>query len=1041
LSNTTRGTVLAGRYRLEDRQHATTDSSVWRAADLTLDRAVTVRVMRPGHPYSADVADAARRVSLIDDPRLVRVLDVGKDQDTTFVVTSHVDGDNLAALIERAPLAPQVVRRIVGEVAQGLRGAAARGLHHLRLNPRAVIICYDNTVKIAGVAVEAAAAGLDPAGATAAARVDAVGLIGLLYAGLTGRWPLGDPGFAAAPRARDGGPIAPTELIPDIPGDLNRLCVLTLGPLDSGPHSPAEVVGVLAPWPTADEAPLRSASRPRDPATPITPNPALVIRGRSAQGSSRGHTDSREQPYGSGFRPGGPVAGPAAGRSLAPESRPFPTARPVVARPPTDPDDPERTVAARSAADGPSLFEPRPGPTPSADPDVTRPVPGGLFAALTRDPAQPHSASEDPGPAPARPSAWPSGATVAGSGRTQGADDGRPPRPSQAGPRSAAHAPARPTPNAASAAQVRRTASLFPTPSVAITGSMPLPPRAKSGDRTDAMFGDPGPQQAATQPDAPQPQQPGPAQQQPRRPATPPLEAAPSPWSSAGGRADSRSADPRFAGRPFSRPVARGQHPEVATTDAAPTRSQAPAAAGSVGNETAEHGPDSQQVRRTASIFPTPSVAMTGSMPLPPRAKGNKRTEALFGDIEPAVDTQITPVVTGPDAPAPARATRAARPAQFAQPPRTHPGADEPRSGPIPTASAARTAAGLRAGRPASRPIERDPDDRAPEVTRAEPVPGSPPYLFASAAQTGPDAPDPGVAPEKPTGQHAGMGSERAAGPGRHRGPIPGRPSPDGARAQWSNGWPPGVHTGEPPSPLDSSGPFPIVIPQDAPSRDQSRKVLIGIFGVFLILLLFAFWSLRGLFLGSDDSVSLREQGPVITNDAAGGAATTAAPSAAAPATTAPATTTTTTTTAAAVRIRTATALDPLGDGDEDSAAAPLAVDGDKSTSWETDRYETAAFGGLKKGLGLAIELRQAAALSSARIDVAGTGGRVQLRTADAAQYDGSTTVGSGAFSNGTVTINAKDGVGKAKYVILWFTELPATDGGYRLEVSEVRLT
>jgi hypothetical protein len=40
---------------------------------------------------------------------------------------------------------------------------------------------------------------------------------------------------------------------------------------------------------------------------------------------------------------------------------------------------------------------------------------------------------------------------------------------------------------------------------------------------------------------------------------------------------------------------------------------------------------------------------------------------------------------------------------------------------------------------------------------------------------------------------------------------------------------------------------------------------------------------------------------------------------------------------------------------------------------------------------------------------------------------------------NGQVTIEA-DNAKAAKYVILWFTELPSVEGQYKVEVSEVRL-
>jgi hypothetical protein len=309
VSSASQGTILAGRYRLGQRIQTDPDGALWRARDDTLDRPVWVRVLRAGHPFAADVADAARRAALVDDPRLVRVLDVGSDRNVTFVVTENITGESLATATERGPLPGPAIRRIIGEVAEGLGGAAARGLHHLRLTPRSVMICSDGSVKLIGTAVEAAAAGLEPDRAASAVRTDAVGLIALLYSGLTGRWPLGDAGFPPAPHG-EAGPISPADLVRDVPQDLNTLCAETLGRHNDGPRSPSEVARQLAPWPSATAvvtataasvpsasstqtsrtapAVTRSTSGPRKPApanslfapiTPVSPDAIREARG------------------------------------------------------------------------------------------------------------------------------------------------------------------------------------------------------------------------------------------------------------------------------------------------------------------------------------------------------------------------------------------------------------------------------------------------------------------------------------------------------------------------------------------------------------------------------------------------------------------------------------------------------------------------------------------------------------------------------------------------------------------------------------------
>src|SRR5947209_14149506 len=74
------GSVLAGRYRLDDRVRTRPDGSLWRAVDETLERPVLVSAYAVGHPYGGEIVDAARRAALVEDPRLQRVLAAGAER-------------------------------------------------------------------------------------------------------------------------------------------------------------------------------------------------------------------------------------------------------------------------------------------------------------------------------------------------------------------------------------------------------------------------------------------------------------------------------------------------------------------------------------------------------------------------------------------------------------------------------------------------------------------------------------------------------------------------------------------------------------------------------------------------------------------------------------------------------------------------------------------------------------------------------------------------------------------------------------------------
>ena len=334
------GSVLAGRYRLEDRQQSGPDGSLWRATDETLERQVSVRVLRPGHPFAADVVDAARRAALVDDPRLARVLDVGDSDGKTYIVSEHVQGRALGDLLSIGPLPAETVRRIAGEAAQALERAGARGLHHLRLNPSSVIVQPDGSIKLVGTAVEAAVAGAEPDNAVAASRSDAIGLVSIIYAGLTGRWP-GSPGMSdgplgPAPRVT-GRAVPPGELVAGVPNDLDTLCSVTLGPNDDGPHSPGELAEQLSPWaqpqPLTDPGGLilSAPSRPIPITTAAAGSPAGPGTGTGASSGSGTGEDAYDPEFDEVT-----VAYDPRSRSAAPQQVDLRTPRPGQSRSPVD---------------------------------------------------------------------------------------------------------------------------------------------------------------------------------------------------------------------------------------------------------------------------------------------------------------------------------------------------------------------------------------------------------------------------------------------------------------------------------------------------------------------------------------------------------------------------------------------------------------------------------------------------------------------------------------------------------------------------------
>ena len=245
-------TVLGGRYALSRRLSQRPDVERWSAHDATLRREVALIIVGAANPNRAGVLDAARRAAGVEDARLVRILDVGTQNDNSFIVEEAMTGsETLATILLRGPLPAEEARRIAGETAKGLETAGQRGLHHLRLTPHHILIAPDGAIRVSGVAIAAAIEGPDQREpeAVAASRRDAVSLVAIVYAALTCRWPLDEQiwGVEPAPRTNEG-VVAPSAITAGVPGDLDTLCRVTLNKA-AGPLTPRDFASGIAPWP------------------------------------------------------------------------------------------------------------------------------------------------------------------------------------------------------------------------------------------------------------------------------------------------------------------------------------------------------------------------------------------------------------------------------------------------------------------------------------------------------------------------------------------------------------------------------------------------------------------------------------------------------------------------------------------------------------------------------------------------------------------------------------------------------------------------
>jgi hypothetical protein len=299
-----------GRYRLEAELFTNLPGAQrFRATDKILSRQAEVHLLTGAH--TADAVDAARSAALVDDPRIVRIIDAGRYSSISFVLTAPLDGVSLADV---GPLPAAQARAVAGEVATALAAAAAQDVHHLALRPELIFLGEGETVRIGGMAWDAAARGIADEDPVASSATDAKALVSILYAALTARWPGKVSSVMPQPPFWDANPVAPIELVSGVPGDLNTLCAVALAVGGVGPDTASQVVEDLGIWPTVRiNLPYSASVRgpvPRQPAPPAPPaDPDGLDDGQGATVGSDRSVDS--------------AAAGTAGAGLAAGAQPF----------------------------------------------------------------------------------------------------------------------------------------------------------------------------------------------------------------------------------------------------------------------------------------------------------------------------------------------------------------------------------------------------------------------------------------------------------------------------------------------------------------------------------------------------------------------------------------------------------------------------------------------------------------------------------------------------------------------------------------------
>jgi hypothetical protein len=301
------GVLLDRRYQLQhhisDRAHI----QLWQGEDQVLARAVAIRLVIDDGSHAAGddtnrLLDAARRAGQLLHTGAASTYDATTTNADglalAYVVSEWVNGISLLTLLNDGPLLPNRAAAIVRSVSQVIAAAHAAGVAHGDLHPGDVIITSHGLVKVLDLEMRSA---LGVSSAAERRERDVVGLGALLYASLTGRWPLGaGRDLPAAELDPSGACRSPRQLRAGVPRDLDSLAMAALsvgdGPAGEDLHQlpdgsePVTAAGIAAAL-TRILAELPTGSSPVFDDNPEADMPAMRTA-KAAQAQRMAHENA-----------------------------------------------------------------------------------------------------------------------------------------------------------------------------------------------------------------------------------------------------------------------------------------------------------------------------------------------------------------------------------------------------------------------------------------------------------------------------------------------------------------------------------------------------------------------------------------------------------------------------------------------------------------------------------------------------------------------------------------------------------------------------
>ena len=247
------GKMLDNRYEILERIGTGGMAIVYKAKCHRLNRLVAIKILKSdlaqNEEFRRRFNAESQAVAQLSHPNIVSVYDVSRGGDMEYIVMELIDGITLKQYMEkRGQLNWLESLHFITQIMRGLSHAHSRGIIHRDIKPQNIMVLRDGSVKVAdfGIACLADSAQtltqealgsvhyISPEqarGDRPDARSDIYSSGVVLYEMLTGRLPFeGESAVAVAIQHLSSIPLAPREINPDIPEQLELICMKAMAP-------------------------------------------------------------------------------------------------------------------------------------------------------------------------------------------------------------------------------------------------------------------------------------------------------------------------------------------------------------------------------------------------------------------------------------------------------------------------------------------------------------------------------------------------------------------------------------------------------------------------------------------------------------------------------------------------------------------------------------------------------------------------------------------------------------------------------------------